>query len=41
MTPKSNRPVDWEALVTDHEQSLYRAALAILAARHRRSPAMI
>ena len=30
MAPKSNRPVDWEALVTDHEQALYRAALAIL-----------
>lgn len=30
MAPKSNRPVDWETLVTDHEQALYRAALAIL-----------
>lgn len=26
----SNRPVDWEALVTDNENRLYRAALAIL-----------
>ena len=30
MAPKSSRPVDWEALVTEHEQALYRAALAIL-----------
>ena len=30
MAPKSNRPVDGEALGTDHEQALYRAALAIL-----------
>ncbi len=26
----SNRPVDWKALVTDNENRLYRAALAIL-----------
>ena len=30
MAPKSSRPVDWEALVTDNENRLYRAALAIL-----------
>ena len=30
MSPKSNRPVDWEALVTQNENRLYRTALAIL-----------
>ena len=30
MSQKSNRPVDWEALVTQNEDRLYRAALAIL-----------
>ena len=30
MAPESNRPVDWEALVTQQEPPLYRAALAIL-----------
>ena len=30
MPHTSNRPVDWEALVTDNENRLYRAALAIL-----------
>ncbi len=30
MSQKSNRPVDWEALVTHNETRLYRAALAIL-----------
>ena len=30
MSQKSNRPVDWEALVTENENRLYRAALAIL-----------
>ena len=30
MATISNRPVDWEGLVTTHENSLYRAALAIL-----------
>jgi RNA polymerase sigma-70 factor (ECF subfamily) len=30
MSPISNRPVDWERLVTDNENRLYRAALAIL-----------
>lgn len=30
MDPTSNRPVDWEALVTENENRLYRAALAIL-----------
>ena len=30
MDPKSNRPVDWAKLVTENENRLYRAALAIL-----------
>jgi len=30
MSRESNRPVDWEALVTQNENRLYRAALAIL-----------
>ena len=30
MARGSNRPVDWEALVTEQERPLYRAALAIL-----------
>ena len=30
MSQISNRPVDWEALVTHNEARLYRAALAIL-----------
>ena len=30
MSQKSNRPVDWEKLVTENETRLYRAALAIL-----------
>ena len=30
MSLPSNRPVDWEALVCEHENRLYRAALAIL-----------
>jgi len=30
MAPGSNRPVDWEQLVSDNENRLYRAALAIL-----------
>ena len=30
MRQTSNRPVDWERLVTDNENRLYRAALAIL-----------
>ena len=30
MSRTSNRPVDWEALVTENETRLYRAALAIL-----------
>ena len=30
MAPTSNRPVDWEALVQENENRLYRAALAIL-----------
>ena len=30
MSQKSNRPVDWETLITQNENRLYRAALAIL-----------
>lgn len=30
MSQESNRPVDWELLVTQNENRLYRAALAIL-----------
>ena len=30
MSQKSNRPVDWETLVTQNENRLYRAALAML-----------
>ena len=30
MSRTSNRPVDWESLVTENENRLYRAALAIL-----------
>lgn len=30
MSQGSNRPVDWESLVTENENRLYRAALAIL-----------
>ena len=30
MSQKSNRPVDWETLVTQNENRLYRTALAIL-----------
>ncbi len=30
MAHRSNRPVDWEALVAEQEHRLYRAALAIL-----------
>ena len=30
MAIRSNRPVDWERIVTEQENRLYRAALAIL-----------
>jgi len=30
MSSGTNRPVDWEQIVTEHENRLYRAALAIL-----------
>jgi len=30
MAPTSNRPVDWNGLVTENEKQLYRTALAIL-----------
>ena len=34
MSRTSNRPVDWEMLVTHNETRLYRAALAILGDPH-------
>ena len=40
MSQKSNRPVDWEALVTQNENRLYRAALAILGDRHEAEDAV-
>ena len=40
MSPKSNRPVDWEALVTQNETRLYRAALAILGDPHEAEDAV-
>ena len=30
MSSESNRPVDWEALVSQNENRLYRAALSLL-----------
>lgn len=40
MSRTSNRPVDWEALVTQHENRLYRAALAILGDPHEAEDAV-
>ena len=40
MSQKSNRPVDWEALVTHNETRLYRAALAILGDPHEAEDAV-
>ena len=40
MSQKSNRPVDWEALVTQNETRLYRAALAILGDPHEAEDAV-
>lgn len=40
MSRKSNRPVDWEALVTQNENRLYRAALAILGDPHEAEDAV-
>ncbi len=40
MAPTSNRPVDWEALVTENENRLYRAALAILGDSHEAEDAV-
>ena len=40
MSPKSNRPVDWEALVTQNGTRLYRAALAILGDPHEAEDAV-
>jgi len=36
----SNRPVDWEALVTENENRLYRTALAILGDPHEAEDAV-
>lgn len=30
MTQQSGRPVDWERIVSDNENRLYRAALALV-----------
>lgn len=40
MSPNSSRPVDWEHLVTDNENRLYRAALAILGSREEAEDAV-
>ena len=40
MSQRSNRPVDWEALVTQNENRLYRAALAILGDPHEAEDAV-
>ncbi len=40
MAQKSNRPVDWESLVNDNENRLYRAALAILGDPHEAEDAV-
>ena len=40
MSQKSNRPVDWEELVTHNETRLYRAALAILGDPHEAEDAV-
>lgn len=40
MQKQSNRPVDWEALVTENENRLYRAALAILGDRQEAQDAV-
>lgn len=40
MASASNRPVDWERLVTDQENRLYRAALAILGDPHEAQDAV-
>ena len=40
MSQASNRPVDWEKLVTENETRLYRAALAILGDPHEAEDAV-
>lgn len=40
MSQESNRPVDWEILVTQNENRLYRAALAILGDPHEAEDAV-
>jgi len=40
MSQTSNRPVDWEELITQNGDRLYRAALAILGDRHEAEDAV-
>lgn len=40
MPRTSNRPVDWEQLIADQENRLYRAALAILGSREEAEDAV-
>ena len=40
MTQRSNRPVDWNTLVTENEKLLYRAALAMLGSRQEAEDAV-
>lgn len=40
MSRRSNRPVDWEELVTQNEDRLYRAALAVLGDPHEAEDAV-
>ena len=40
MSHTSDRPVDWETLVTENENRLYRAALAILGDAHEAEDAV-
>lgn len=40
MSPQSNRPVDWETMIVESENHLYRAALAILGSRQEAEDAV-
>ena len=40
MSSQSNRPVDWETIVIENENRLYRAALAILGSRQEAEDAV-
>lgn len=40
MDPRSNRPVDWEQLVSENEDRLYRTALAVLGDPHEAEDAV-